>query len=512
MTSLDRKYLKYIIGAILFFCNFPVATGICATQEVSAKTILSRMQESRARLRNLQCLVEYDDFQTYSAKLRQLRMARKHQSSDKVMEMLNRVESDLAKLKPGTTEHGFQTQQLIMDSGGRFKVDLKAGTYDNSGKKGFPNFSSFKSVRLWNGETSIQYRKGNVLPRGSATITRTRPMTFDIFRNPLLSFGGTFMTSLSKAIEQRKDIDVEKNDESGTFKITFNNEQERKNIGIVDFAKGYSLCKHELYTGEALSVRWTANFEEFGEGIWFPAEGTINSYFDKPPYEPQTLSTVKVSNIKINDPNELDINLFHFDLPKGTRVIDAISGIQYIVGEPMSQKLHGVSGVQSIDEIAKDTLEEIAKEVEQKHEEIEIFIPKVSIALKKRTLFILDFSDRKLISAPDKPDSEKTHKYLTKIGEGDIAWDGTVVAIRGANILTTKQESNRPLTLARGKWSGAYKLPEKVELPYSMLIVTKEETNYLMTVRKIESGGIRVTYRQLYLEELSRYKQESKDK
>ncbi|MHC4171459.1 MAG: hypothetical protein ACYST5_00760 [Planctomycetota bacterium] len=428
------------------------------------------------------------------------------------------MESDLAKLKPGTTEHRFQTQQLIMDSGGRFKVGLEAGTYDNSGKKVFSNFSSFRSVRLWNGETSIRYTKDNVVTRGSATIARKRPRTFDIFRNPLLSFGGKFMTSLSKAIEQGKDIDVEKNDESGTFKITFNNEHKRKNIGVVDPAKGYSLCKHELYTGEALIVRWTANFEEFGEGIWFPREGTINSYFYEPPYEPDTLTTVKVSNIKINDPDEFNMNLFHFDLPKGTRVIDTISGIQYIVGEPLSRKLHGVSGAQSLDKIAKDTLdeiakdiEEIAKETEQKHKEVELFIPKVGIALEKGGPFVLGLSDGKLVNPRNKPGSQESNKFLTELDKGDIAWDGTVVAIRGASVLTTKQESKRPLKFTKGKWSRSYKLPEKVELPYSMLVVTKEDTNYLMTVRKIESGGIRVTYKKLNPDELSRYKQNPKD-
>lgn len=192
------------------------------------------MQESRARLSNLQCLVEYDDFQTYDAKLRQLRKAKEKKAPAKVMKTLELVEKDLAKLKPGTTEHRFQIQQFIMDSEGRAKTDLKAGTYDDSGKKVFSRFSSFNSVRAWNGETSIEYKKDNIIPSGSAIIAVTRPVMFDRLRNPLQSFGGKFMTSLSKAIEQEKDIDVEKNDESGMFEITFNNEQGRKNIGVVD--------------------------------------------------------------------------------------------------------------------------------------------------------------------------------------------------------------------------------------------------------------------------------------
>ena len=48
---------------------------------------------------------------------------------------------------------------------------------------------------------------------------------------------------------------------------------------------------------------------------------------------------MKTSNVKINDPNFHE-DLFHVDLPKGTRVTEKVLGIQYVVGEPMSVKTY----------------------------------------------------------------------------------------------------------------------------------------------------------------------------
>jgi hypothetical protein len=333
-----------IIGINLIVLTSLAQAGVRMSQaqetikKESAKVILLKMQESRARLRNVQCLVEYNDSQTYEAISRMLRDVKNKKVPPQIpakaqAHIIKTLENKLAAIKPGTSENRFQIQKVIMDSEGRAKIELRGGDYDDTGEK---VFSGFESIRGWDGVISVEYRKARGATHGSAFIDSTRPKMLNILRNPLQSFGGEFMTSLSKALEQGKDIDIEKNDESGTFKITFYNEQERKNMGIVDPAKGYSLCKRELYTGEALSVRWTANFEEFNEGVWFPTEGKIDSYFVDYPYQQDTVSTVKISNIKINDP-EFNASLFHFDLPKGTRVVN-------INKDSTDQQIHSLLG------------------------------------------------------------------------------------------------------------------------------------------------------------------------
>jgi hypothetical protein len=136
-----------------------------------------------------------------------------------------------------------------------------------------------------------------------------------------------------------------------------------------------------------------------------------------------------------------------------------------------------------------------------------LFIPKADLALKEYEPFVLSISDSRLLNPRNKPESEESNKFLAELGKGDIAWDGAVIATRGAKALTIKQESKRPLKLTKGKWTGSYQLPEKVELPYSMLVVTNERVSYLMTIRKIDSGGITIAYRELDPDELGLYKQ-----
>ena len=214
------------------------------------------------------------------------------------------------------------------------------------------------------------------------------------------------------------------------------------------------------------------------------------------------ISNEKVSNIIVNDPN-FNKTLFYVDLPKGTRVFDTVSGLRYIVGESMSEKPDGVS--KNLNEVAMDTLEDMAEQNVQ----IEIFIPQSGIALEKDESFVLSLSDGKLINPKKMPESEESHKFLTKLGRGDIAWDDKLVAVRGAKVLTTKQQASKPLKSTKGKWSISYELPDKAELPYSILVVTKENQTYLMNITKIENNGIRITYRKLNPDEINLYKPEA---
>jgi len=69
--------------------------------------------------------------------------------------------------------------------------------------------------------------------------------------------------------------------------------------------------------------------------------------------------------------------------------------------------------------------------------------------------------------------------------------------VRKAKALTIAQESHRPLKCTPARWCNWNELPEKVALPYSLLIITDEDADYLVTVRKIEAEGIEIAYRKL---------------
>jgi len=135
----------------------------------------------------------------------------------------------------------------------------------------------------------------------------------------------------------------------------------------------------------------------------------------------------------------------------------------------------------------------------------EIFIPKASIALQNQEAFVLDLASGKLLNPAAKVCSEQTHKNLLKLGKGDIAWDGSLVTVRKAKALTVSQESHRPLKCTPGRWCNWDRLPNKVDLPYSVLVVTNEDIDYLITIRKIKSDGIRIIYKKLNPDEVKSY-------
>jgi len=135
----------------------------------------------------------------------------------------------------------------------------------------------------------------------------------------------------------------------------------------------------------------------------------------------------------------------------------------------------------------------------------EIYIPKDVIALQKQEAFVLDLASGKLINPATKVDSEQTYKRLLKLEKGDLAWDGSLVTVRKAKALTVAQESHRPLKYTPGRWCNFNRLPDKVDLPYSVLLVTNEDVDYLVSILEIKSDGIMITYKKLIAEEAKQY-------
>lgn len=135
----------------------------------------------------------------------------------------------------------------------------------------------------------------------------------------------------------------------------------------------------------------------------------------------------------------------------------------------------------------------------------EIFIPKASIALILERGFVLDFASGKLLNPAANVDSEQVHKNLLKLGKGDIAWDGSLLSVRKAKVFTVRQESHRPLKSILGKWCSSNRLPDKVDLPYSLLVVTNEDVYYLISILEIKYVGIKIKYKKLTAEESKSY-------
>ena len=134
-----------------------------------------------------------------------------------------------------------------------------------------------------------------------------------------------------------------------------------------------------------------------------------------------------------------------------------------------------------------------------------VFIPVADKALKQDKPLVFDLKNAILLNPAAKIGSVQAHEKLLKLGKGDIAWDGSLVTVRKAKALTVSQESHRPLKCTPGRWCNWDRLPDKVNLPYSVLVVTKEDVDYLITIRKIESDGIRIIYKKLNPDEVKSY-------
>lgn len=500
--------MKRIIRGALTVCFFillPVHNSAINGQAPSsdkelAKFLLDRILDTRIMVNNFRCTVSYHDYRPKEVRQRLIDQAVKAGMPKKQVEMLiNRQKQH--------NEYRYDRQQIAFDNQGRARFQRVSWISDADG-----NLIKETSNRIstWDGENAIEFSKHpeNIIP--SAILSNEQPFeTTKRIRQPWQQFGGDFCPRFAGAIDTGAKINVKK-EQYGTYRVEIIYENDKKEVAIVDPSQGYSLTSQESYVRGQLRYRCKANFTEVSPGVWFPTEGEDNRFtLDDPPLL-RLKSTMKVTGVTINDPNFYE-GLFRIDFPKGTSVVDATTGLKYTVGKPMSEKMYGISDAQSLDEVAMDTLEEMAKKTDQNHQDVELFVPKVGIALKRGEPFIVDLSDGKLINPQNKPESQESDKFLTKLGKGDIAWDGTVVTTRGSKVLTIQQESKRPLRFTNGKWTGSYKLPEKVELPYSMLVVTHEDVNYLMNILKIKSGGITVSYRELNPDELSRYKQESED-
>jgi len=500
-----KRVIKVVL-AVFFLSLLLIPYSISMGRSLSeggdlAKFLLDRILDNRNNVKNFKCTAEYHTYmpKEFIQKIVDNRIK-------KTQERLSlKKQQRLARNLDDYNEYTFLKERLALDNEGCTRVEMVTGI---SGINGSLPKESTKRILTWDGEKSITYIERSQ-ERTAILSNRQHLETSRKHRQPWRVFGGMVCDRFAKAVADDTVTNIERK-EDGTYHVEFLFNNGVKNISVIDPSQGYSVTLEENYVNGQLKSRTKAKFGEVSPNIWFPVEGEMVSFSKDNPAQVLMRATVNVSEIIINDPKFYD-GLFHVDFPKGTIVSDATLGLRYVVGEPMSEGPNGAANVKSLHEVAMDTLEEMAKDTDQKQEEVELFVPKVGIALEQGGPFVLGLADGKLVNPQNKPESEESNNFLKELGKGDIAWDGTVVATRGSMVLTIKQESKRPLKLTKGKWADSYQLPEKVELPYSMLVVTNEGVNYLVKVLKIESGGITVTYRELNPDELSLYKQESED-
>ena len=472
-----------IYQMLLLFCvfnNYSIYSIIGSENINQVDYIFSKIIENRNKVENYKCLWEKNDFISEKEKQAVYEdMLKYGMPQEDAEEILHQV-------------YEYQIISLALDKNGCGRVEIISKEVDT---KGIPtNNIRHKNIATWDDNSSIDYMEYS--QRSDATIGRTDPYLplTDSFDQPWRTYSGNFCDMLESSIKDNHKVNITKLND-GKYRIEFQFSEDIKLVGIIDPDQGYSVVLQEEYLNGKLRGTYKAEFKEVNSGIWFPVKGEyISNLF------PLSRDIMIVKEIEINDPNFYD-GLYHVKFKEGTNVSDKVTGLRYIVGEPMSQKVVNSGSLSlSMDDIAQ-------KEIEQNPSVIyDIFIPETSVALREIKPFILNFSNNQLINPKAKPESEESDKYLKELGKGDIAWDGNIIAIRGASIITTKQNANKPLKSSKGNWSISFELPEQIELPYSILVITKENVSYLMNIKKIEPEGITINYKELKSEQISIYK------
>ena len=129
----------------------------------------------------------------------------------------------------------------------------------------------------------------------------------------------------------------------------------------------------------------------------------------------------------------------------------------------------------------------------------EVRIPDARLAREAGTPFVLDLQRRTLVSTPSQAElhTEAIHAYVSRSGKGDLAWDGSLVALRNAIVRLREQNQAKQVNLRTNPWDLSVELPGDMNLPCRLMVVTKEQSHYLVTIHKITADGITVTSEKL---------------
>lgn len=294
---------------------------------------------------------------------------------------------------------------------------------------------------------------------------------------------------------------------------------------IFDSAKEMSRLYTGIYVnGQLQQETICLNYAQTDGGEWFPRVYTLNKYAYVKGEITLTFSEefeAIPDTINFNIP--IESSIFSPKLSEGTHIIDDRYSppLEYIIESPSLEVfLEPLSREETISHVPENLVQnndskelnnsDVASKVGvNTHKSLicKVFIPETNTAIEHRKPFIFDLSSGKLILIFVSKGNilEKSHNSLTKLGKGDIAWDGSLVTVRKTKALTVFQESHRPLKCTVGEYRNSYSLPNKVDLPYSMLIVTSESEYYFVTIYKISPDGIWITYRKLSDDEAKHY-------
>jgi len=337
---MNNKRIVLLITVVMsqwFPMIVPVQAKSVTSDNEQAKYLLQQILDSRQRVKNLQYIAEYDNWMSGN-RVQELAKSLKKMFSEERLKLMQK------ELTYALSQRRYHIDKWCIDHTGRAKVEINKGTYDSSGQR-IPDRE--KMISSWDGKIAIEYYEattGTAAVLSNAQTEGTSGQT-----QPWRTCTGLFVNRLADVLKTEGLVEVEELSDR-TYRVTFVRGG-YKYIGIIDPTKGFSCTYEENYKDGRLLSRYTAEYKELVQGVWFPI-GVTEVGFSAEGLE-QTKSTIRTSQIKINDPNFHD-GLFHVDFPKGTKVLDKVTGVKYVVGDPTSYRVYGDPNSRSVGEIVKD--------------------------------------------------------------------------------------------------------------------------------------------------------------
>lgn len=273
-----------------------------------------------------------------------------------------------------------------------------------------------------------------------------------------------------------------------------------------DPSLGYRFRRIQWYQGDRLVKEIIADDYRDINGVPYPFLYVSRSFDENGGILREKKQVVQEVELGI-DLSEEDFTVL---LPKGTIISDLI--LSHKVTEVEQDSRMGIGDILGMgaQEIAQAELAKLVIQPDSLPSKLvrrEIFIPHAVLAQRGHKPFVLDLARAELIHAPvaDKLDTERVYNYLTKLGKGDIAWNGSVVTLRDSNAFMVKQEAERPFIHKAGRWTASAELIEGIKMPYTLLMANKEGISHLITIEKITLEGITVICKKLNAEEAEQY-------
>jgi len=313
MKRSRQKVCACVLWACVCVTEFGTVSPASGGDKAAAKTILDAMLESANKVKNIRCKAEYLDWSS---------PATRQEEYDRLLKAGRSEAAALTRKREFVAyRYGF-----TFDNQGRLRIEELQATGDAHGNIIDVDLDD---TCTWDGEVSMYLYRRGLVTQGRIT-NQKPPSVVGDYQDPADIFRSSFQRTLQTALS-REDSDVRVRTESGSHHVEILWKGKTKAVGVIDPACGYSVPRMVLYgsSGRPLFT-CEARYREVAPGIWYPVEGVK---LVGTPESPAHKRTVKVTEVKINDPNFTD-EAFRIDFPAGTQVHDSTTGLSYVVREP----------------------------------------------------------------------------------------------------------------------------------------------------------------------------------